>query len=214
LLYAGSEKNPMQNRYTLYYFNIRGRGEQIRLILTHLGIPFEDKALDRDAWRALKPSSPLGQMPYAIEHTADGDLAIPQSMAIVRHLAREHGVYGSNAAERLATDVAADTVGDLRAAFSTLRFSAAWNDPVAKQTYATDTAPSHLQRIAKLLGARERFAGATLTFADFTAFEALDTHAAMFPGCLEPFPTLAAFVARMRALPTLQTYLQTQRPAA
>lgn len=201
-------------RYTLYYFETRGRAEPIRLMLSHLGLPFEDKALDRDAWLALKPTSPLGQMPILVEHADGGDVMIPQSMAILRHLAREHDFYGKTEAARLQADIAADTALDLRNAFSSVRFSPAWKDEAAKSKYIKESAPPHFQRLAKLLGSQAFVAGDAPTFADFVVCDSLDTHAGIFSGCLADFPTLTQYVARVRALPSLQPYLKVQRPAA
>ena len=43
-------------KFTLYYFNIKGRGEVIRLIFTVAGVEFEDKRVNREEWLKLKPS--------------------------------------------------------------------------------------------------------------------------------------------------------------
>jgi glutathione S-transferase len=199
-------------RYTLYYFDIRGRAEPIRLLLHHAGIAFEDRGLAGDVWRAEhKAGSPLGQMPFLVEN--DTGRRIPQNLAILRHLARRHELAGRTADEMLAADVAADTVGDLRAEISKVRFSPAWKDPEARAKLGTDTAPTHLARLAKLLGERAFFAADAPTWADLFVFDVLESIEAGWPDALAAQPTLGAFVARVRALPTLQAYLGSRRPS-
>lgn len=199
------------NRYTLTYFDIRGRAEPIRLLLAYAGIAYEDRGLDSDAWAAQKPSSPLGQMPFFTEHTAQGDRTMPQTMAIIRHLARVHGLEGKNEDERVAADVASETAIDLRIAFAQLRFSPAWQDEGAKTKFAQETAPAHFARLAKLLGDREWFASSAPTYADLVVFDALDRQVVVWPSILENFPALASFKRRVESLETLAPYLRSRR---
>jgi glutathione S-transferase len=200
-------------RYTLIYFDARGRAEPIRLVLVHAGVAFNDRALSRDQWMALKPESPLGQMPILVEHTSQGDVVTPQSAAILRHLARVHDLYGQDEHERLKADVATDTAMDLRNAFSSLRFSAAWADPAAREKYVTGTAPAHLARLSKLLGQRDWYASDRPTFADLVVYDTIDGHVAAWPDCVAAYPNLGAFCRRVRELPSMQAYFGSQRPA-
>ena len=77
--------------YTLNYFNGRGRAELTRLIFAAAGAKFTDKRIEFADWPALKEKSPLGQMPYL----EVDDHKLPQSIAIARFIAREHGLAGS-----------------------------------------------------------------------------------------------------------------------
>lgn len=201
-------------RYSLHYFDVRGRAEPIRLLLAHAGVSFEDCAFQGAEWPSKKPQMPLGQVPVLVEHRETGDVKIPQSMAILRHLARVHGVDGKTEDERLAADVAAETASDLASAFSRLRFSSAWSDAQAKEKYAQETLPPHLDRLGVLLGDRSWAAGNALTYADLCAFEALETHLAHWPNCLAHHPRLTAWMDRVRAQPSLTSYLAKRRPAA
>jgi glutathione S-transferase len=146
-------------------------------------------------------------MPFLVETVDGAEHQIPQSGAIVRQLARRHGLYGRDASEQSAADIAEDTAVDLYQAFTSLRFSPPWNDDAERAKFGAETAPIHLRRLAKLLGEREWFASNAPTFADLTAFEIVDQLRAIWPDMLEDHPTLAAFSARVRELPTIREYL-------
>jgi glutathione S-transferase len=129
----------------------------------------------------------------------------------MRHLARVHGVDGKTEEERLAADLVLETVLDFVGAMSRLRFSPQWEDANARAKYAAETVPDHLARLERMLGDKSWASGNEPTYADFMAFEILDTHVAYFPNCLADRPKLSAWVARVRALPTLAAYFPKQR---
>lgn len=81
-------------RYELMYFPARGRAEQIRVLLAHEGIDFTE--VSPGNWLEVKPTTPFRRMPVMTEHRDDGDFVLAESGAIMRHLAREHGLYGSS----------------------------------------------------------------------------------------------------------------------
>ena len=189
------------DRPTLIYFSSRGRAQPIRMLLRHVGVAFHDRHVTRDEWRAMKPHTGLGQLPVWIERTAQGEVTIPQSRAILRHLARRHGLWGRTEAETLAADIAAETADDLLVAYNRVRFSPAWSDEAERGRYAAETLPPFLVRFATLLGDRPWFAAEEPTFGDFVVQDALETHLAQWPECLVSHPSLAAFTARFAALP-------------
>ena len=203
----------MTTTYTLTYFDVRGRGEPIRLLLSYAGVPFEDRGISADVWPTEKAAAPLGQLPYLTAHHDGTAQEIPQTMAILRHLAREHGLDGKNEGERLAADVAVETAVDARVAHSQLRYSPAWSDEDAKAKFAAEVLPAHLARLDKLLGERAWYASASPTYADIVLFDTLDRLVGSWPAILDGWPRLAAFQARVQALPQLANYLASRRPA-
>jgi glutathione S-transferase len=80
----------------LYYFDIYGRAEQIRLLLNHAGVEFEDVRVKFTDWPEMKKDKekfPFGQMPVLEK---DGKY-YAQTGAIVRMLGREYGYYPTEA---------------------------------------------------------------------------------------------------------------------
>uniref|UniRef100_A0A6P7GYH1 glutathione transferase n=1 Tax=Diabrotica virgifera virgifera TaxID=50390 RepID=A0A6P7GYH1_DIAVI len=102
----------MAHTYKLTYFDIQfiGRGEQIRLLLSYGGIPFEDIRIKHADWPKIKPTTPLGQLPVL---EIDGK-AIPQSTAICRYLASLVKLDGKDVKENIALDVAIETILDVQ----------------------------------------------------------------------------------------------------
>ena len=75
----------MQGKPTLYYFNLYGRAEMIRMALHKAGVEFEDKRVSGDSWKELKESGKLefGQVPML--ELADGTQLV-QSGAILNYI--------------------------------------------------------------------------------------------------------------------------------
>ncbi len=198
--------------YEIQYFGIRGRPEPIRLLLSYLGATWTDTSVND--WQSRKPSTPLGQLPVMIETDGDETWEIPQSAAILRHLARQHDVYGKTEREHTKFDIVVDTAADLQASLSPLLFGPnRGKDPAALKKHFEDVAPMHFRRLEKLLGDGTWFIGTAPTAADFPVYHALDNHLAIGPTCLVAFPTLQAFHDRVLELPTLQAYLAKRRPS-
>jgi len=87
------ERKHDQPDLKLYYFDIKGKGESIRLICAYSGLKLEDHRFEsRDEFLAIKQSSrlPFGQVPML---EVDGKQAMVQSTAIMRYLGKLCGLY-------------------------------------------------------------------------------------------------------------------------
>jgi len=82
------------------YFDGRGRGEILRLILAKGGKQFEDERIGFEGWPAHKPKTPLGFMPVLNVNGKE----FSQGLAIAIYLARECNLYTSSNLDNLMID--------------------------------------------------------------------------------------------------------------
>lgn len=198
-------------QYELLYFPARGRGEQIRLLFACAQVPFKNTGITD--WPAMKSKMPLGQLPVLIEHTDGNEIHIPQSGAIMRHLARTFGLYGENEREATLTDVLAETVNDARAKFFPVLFAGLYGTSQETIEKYWSTVSATLSVFDKLLAqsfSKESgfFVGLKPSYADVAAFDLLWEHKVAKPECLAEFPALLTFLDRFAALPGVAAYLQ------
>ena len=133
----------------LTYFNLRARGEPIRLLLAYGGIKYEDERIppkweDPTPWEALKPSTPYGQLPVL---SWDG-MVISQSMACARFVAKEIGVAGRNNLERAQVDEVVDCIQDLINKSAILFFA---NDEEGVKNHMSVTVPTAFAQLGSTL---------------------------------------------------------------
>jgi len=201
------------DRYELVYLPFRGRGEAVRLLFALAGVPFVDTRIPFAEWPQVKKTMPLGQVPV-LHDRAEGDLVIPQSAAILRHLGRAHGLYGRNAAEQARIDVAGDTVTDARDRWVPVAYPPSRpKEPAVYAQYRDETLPLTFTRLAHTLGEGPFIAGDAPSWADVYAFDLLDAHEHVWADVLAPYPRLEAHVARVRALPRIAAHLAARQPS-
>lgn len=189
---------------TLTYFAGRGRAETTRWMLAVNEIPFRNVGLtEPEAFEALRASGrlPFNQLPLL---ELDG-LALSQTSAMIRHLARRGGFYGDEDLERTAIDMVAGAVADfaepaLAAPFQPTREQARANLEAAMGKFGD-------RFEARLADGREHVAGGRLSFADVVLAEATTHYVEIAPGILDPTPRLAAHRERVTAHPGIAAYL-------
>lgn len=201
-------------RVRITYFDIRGRVEPIRLIFEELGIEYEDRRIKSlDEWKALKPTMPFGMMPVY----EAGDLYVPQSPAILRHLARTHDLCGRTEAEQVQCDIVEEAVTETRELLWRYQWRKDWRETrdafVAKEL---SPALSGLERWYRRGGTEPHlWVGDSLTYVDFLAFAFFDELRAFFPETLAKFPDLRRFWERIAGRPQVAAYVSSgRRPAA
>jgi len=203
-------------QYELLYFPVRGRGEQIRLMFAAAQVPFTDTHVTD--WPAQKAQMPLGQLPVLRARSAEGEMLIPQSSAIVRHLARAFDMYGKDERQRTMSDYIAEAINDWRGKFVPIALAPMFKTDAETIAKYWNELPATLATFEWLIGqstapAAGYFVGESVTFADVTAFDVLDGHLALRPECLSDYPGLRSFVERFSALPGVSAYLAGRRSA-
>ncbi|XP_060565093.1 glutathione S-transferase 1-like isoform X2 [Ruditapes philippinarum] len=205
-------------KYKLTYFDVRGRGEIPRLLLTYAGVKFEDKRLKVDSngncneWIELKPKMPQRVLPVL---EVDGKL-LSQSLTICRYLAREFGLCGKTSWEQALVEQVVDTMDDLRA-------------EVAKWIYEKDTEKkdeigSHLRSeiYPKFFGILEDIlkeneennnrsgylVGDSLTLADLSVFETFTFPLSIHPDILDDHLELQEHRKRIETHKHLADYIK------
>ena len=213
---------PSPPRTTLTYWNGRGRCEVIRLMLAACGeeydevvpgVPGVTHLAEREHWKTLQDSGALlmGSVPLLC---IDG-LQLVQSQAVVRYLARKHGLCGdpASASDAAMVDIVAETVLDWKnATGSTFEFARNGYEPTEEQR--AKLAAGNAKFLPRLEGFLARsgtghFVGASLTYADLVALEPLEQLAPHED--LAAFPLLVQLHATLRANERLAAWLASDR---
>lgn len=206
----------------LYYFNIKGKGEPIRLICAYSGLKLEDYRFEsRDEFLAMKQSSrlPFGQVPML---EVDGKVGMVQSTAIMRYLGKLCGLYPMKdhvLAQKV--DAVMDQATDVFTGSTVLTYGLRYAvdlSPEAKEKsfehYNQTVLPGHLKRAERLIESSTTgwMAGTEEPSpADFVWYSSLMNMAAKKEiseknSSLEDFPKLKAFVEKFESLEAIKQY--------
>ncbi|CDW72614.1 glutathione s-pi 1 [Stylonychia lemnae] len=156
----------------LIYFDVYGRAEAMRMLLTHAKVEFEDFRLSYADWPAYKKSddSPLefDQVPVLI---LDSGKVLSQSRAILRYLGMEYGYMPKDAHEAYLVDSILDAFGDMTQGLIASKWE---TNPERKKQIISDwlinVYPRFLAAFEKRLesqGDSKFLVGNSLTIADF-----------------------------------------------
>ncbi|KAF7987237.1 hypothetical protein HCN44_002999 [Aphidius gifuensis] len=195
--------------YKLTYFNMTGRAEPIRYMLSYAGIDFEDKRVSFEEWSSLKAEMPLGQMPVL---EIDGKI-YNQSKSIYIYLGKKLNIAGDNYEEDYEINNAVDTMDDLKHPLTTWYFE---KDATTKETLKEKA----FSKIDLLLGKLEEtvkknngyFVNGKLTWADL-AFTAYNDFLSNITGknIITNYPELQKLVKKIAEIPKIKAYLS-KRP--
>ncbi|XP_057583563.1 glutathione S-transferase Mu 1 isoform X1 [Hippopotamus amphibius kiboko] len=220
----------------LGYWDIRGLAHAIRLLLEYTGSDYEEKKYtmgdapdyDRSQWLSEKfklgldfpnvGAGPgllwgevdgvsfhlLSQLPYLI----DGAHRLIQSNAILRYIARKHNMCGETEEEKIRMDVLENQVMDVRLYLARICYSP---DFEKLKPGCLKEIPEIMKLFSEFLGKRPWFAGDTLTYVDFLAYDALDLYRIFEPKCLDEFPNLKDFISRFEGLKKISAYMKSHR---
>jgi len=200
--------------YTVTYFEMRGRGEYVRMILAAAGESFVDKRVKKEEWMGLKDSMPWGQMP--ILETPDGKV-LSQTLAICRYLGRKYDLVGDNEWEAAKCDEYADAMVDLFAEWVKFQFQPDQALAAeAKKAFLDTHMPKYFSKFEALAAKHGNkdgwLVGKRMTWGDIFVGESLakleDT---LEPNVLDNYPNLKKLKAAVYAHPALQKHLKERK---
>ena len=179
------------------------------LVLSHFGIPFEEELalLSGAGWKEnLARKSPTGRVPVLI----DGDLAIPETIAIIEYLAErfpEHGIWPAAAADRALARAAG---AEMHAGFTALPQAAPMNLRASHPGRVDlDAIAGDLKRLEALWDTSLTRSGGPYLFGAFSAADAMfaPVAARIRTYDLPASDTAAGYVDAIYALPAFQLWL-------
>jgi len=212
----------MPSAMKLGSWNVRGLCAPIRYILEYVGAEYEEVRYgtpDAPDWKADKPA--LGMefpnMPYLFDGP---DLKLTQSMAILRYLGRKYQLTGVQANSSLSplqqkaiVDMVEQQLHDLRMGY--VYYGLDNKDEV--EWIAPEGFIAAIPRLLKPLAARldksPFLFGDEISYVDFLFFEVLDVFRLLLGGGDSEVlcAPVGAYFERMRALPKLKAYLDSDR---
>lgn len=153
----------------LIYFDAPvSRGEECRLALHLAGVDFIDERLGREAWSALKPTTPFGSLPVL---ELPGQPPLGQSNAILALIGRRHGLHPQDLMEAARHEALMCQVEDLRANVApTLRITDAAEKKRVREELASTYLPTWATHTERQLGAGPFCAGAKLHVVDLKLY--------------------------------------------
>lgn len=212
-------KEKKQLEVEMGYWNIRGLGAVLRMILEYKQVKYVDKQFDSmEGWfKEKKPEilekNPLANLPYIVS----GNVCVCQTNAVLNYLGMRLRMSGQFMEQKLKNDQLLCEIYDTRNAMIDLVY------PFRNINTTEDSFKENAAKILEKPYAKyeawlakyetDFFSGQKPCTADFHIWEMFDQHKLLAtkmgkPDPLESTPKCKAFYDRFRALPTLQNYFE------
>jgi len=208
---SGDSKHPA---IKLTYFDVKGRGEQVRLYLKDNAIPFED---NRISFPQLGEEQKKGTLPWgSVPFLEEGDFSIAQSPAILTYLETKYGQagasWGTNQPRVISAICAAEDHRQLRLQ-STLFAPADQKEALQKKHVEDKLLPRWLPNIEKMFAKSggPYVLGAQVSAADASWFSELEMIVAVFHPDLQGFAGIRRFMEAYAARPNIAAYLRERK---
>lgn len=150
----------------LTYFDAPvSRGEECRLALHAAGVDFEDNRLSREAWAALKPTTPFGNVPVL---EIPGKPALGHSSAILTFIGRMHDLHPSDTFEAARHEAMMGHLEDARNKLgATMHIADGAEKKAAREALAATYLPAWGKHTEAQFGEGPFFGGKKLNVVDF-----------------------------------------------
>lgn len=203
--------------YKLYYFNMKGRGELIRLLFAASGQKYDDFRIGQNDWPEYKSKAPFGQAPYLEITNGKKTMILSQSVAIARFLARKFGFAGKGDEEQAMVDMYGDQISDLLNEFAKYMME---KDETKKQEIfqklQTEIMPFHMKFFeAKLADSKTGFFfDSGLTWIDLYLFNLLGLLGEQRNQLFEHFKAVKKLYDTVSEYGKIKAYLETRPETA
>lgn len=180
------------------------------LVLRHFDLPFEDEVLmlSGDGWReTLAARSPTGKVPVLI----DGDLVIPETLAIIEYLADKYPEKHIWPEDRRERALARSAAAEIHAGFTALRSNAPMNLRASHPGKVDpDLVRRDLHRLEQLWGEFLSRSGGPFLFGTFSGADAMFAPVAtrLRTYALPISDTANSYVEAIYSLPAFQDWLK------
>lgn len=203
---------------TLIYFPARGRAELIRLVLAEAGVEYVEHPIGKDTpplngrptdFAALKASGQLAFEAVPVWEEADG-FRLAQSLAIVNHLGRQHGLAGKTPRDQALVEQSLGGYDDARAELRKLFSAAPDARPGVRAELLSKGLPKWLGDFERLLKASGTgfLVGDAVTSADLALWYFVELcEGNGFGAALEQTPLVRAHFERIGQRPKLAAYV-------
>lgn len=203
--------------YQLFYWALRGRGEQIRLLLNDLGLDFVDVHIDKDVeFPVMRNEGPSRLYFGSVPMLDDGDFRLSQGPAIMNYIGRKHGMMSSDPRAAARTEALVLGAEDMRMAY--FRTLGARSEEKQAKFVEGDWKHRWLRAWEGLLeqnGDTGYLVGPSLTQADVAAWDAIDAIVTSIEGAdLAPSPRVQKLYESIQARPNVAKYLSSDRRLA
>jgi glutathione S-transferase len=198
----------------LIYFPARGRGEVIRLALAEAGVEWQDDTFKYDDFPKMRST---GRLPFlAVPVWEEDGFRLAQSQAILNHIGRSHGLYGSNPREQALIDQAIGAVEDVRGEFRKVMTGDASKRPEIRSELEKTSLPRWFGLLEKLLASNQDgkgyLVGDKISIADLALYYVIElARDNDFGAALADTPRLNAFAERIASRPKIAAYLKSSR---
>ncbi|GMS97648.1 hypothetical protein PENTCL1PPCAC_19823, partial [Pristionchus entomophagus] len=198
-----------RHRYKLYYFDIKGRGEPIRLIFEFFRFKFEDVRVKFEDWPALKKKAPMQFLPYL--EVDKGKLVLSQAPAIMRYLAKSFrpGFAGNSKSDSALVDMYGEGAFDMFHVFRTIGMA-----PEGKREEALAEATPRLEYFCQCYSnhlsknGNRYIDGDVVTWADLVIVFVVSAMDDLANDILMKYPDLCRYYLRMRDIDELRDYIE------
>eukprot|EP00808_Paulinella_micropora_P007323 g80883.t1 len=218
----------------LYYFDIPGKGEPIRLACAVNGIDLEDIRISYEDFNKMKEEGklPFGQLPCLEVEGKKGESAyLVQSAAIMRYIGKLVGgdMYPSDAVKAALVDAVVDQEIDLFMGLTVSKYHQRFGFGILDDKSLMEKVRKQLndEVLPRLLASLEALMKASSTgwiaggkgpsIADFILAPRLTWLAksgmeGISPEILQPYPLLRGLIDKLLALPEVVEYYETHKP--